>query len=220
MWRAALLRQRGNVGPHGLGAQVQRALGGKVCCGFGNAHHAAQLQPGQWRHGQRQCARFFGGHACFVGAAIHIQLQAHLQGRQVGRALLGQALGNFQAVNGVRPVKVLGHQAGFVALDGANAVPLQLRRQRGRQGLHAGDFVHAFLEVVFAKRALACLGGFEHGLGRKGFGDGQQGHAVGRARRLGAGLGHALVHELELVGNRGHNQCQKKCGQQCGRKGH
>ena len=65
-----------------------------------------------------------GLHARLVGAAIHIDLNAHLQGRQVRGALLVKTLGNFEPVQGLHPVKVLGHALGFVALNGANAVPL------------------------------------------------------------------------------------------------
>ena len=46
--------------------------------------------------------------------------------------LLAQALGDLQAVHRVHPVKVLGHQARLVALDRADAVPLQRQVAQAR----------------------------------------------------------------------------------------
>ncbi len=93
---------------------------------LGDAHHAAQLQAGQGGDGQRQRQRFCRQGAGFVGTAVNVDLQTHLQRRQMRRALLGQTLGNFEAIDAVYPIKVLGHRAGFVALQRANAVPLQI----------------------------------------------------------------------------------------------
>jgi hypothetical protein len=98
-------------------------------------------------------------------------------------ALLAQALRDFQAVDAVHPVKVLGHQAGFVALDRADAMPLQGQILQGR------DLVHRFLDVVFAKSDLPSGMGGPHGIGPPGLGDGQQLHAARRtACRLAGGL--------------------------------
>ena len=92
-------------------------------------------------------------------------------------ALVAQALRDFEAVYRVRPIEVLGHEFGFVALHGADAVP----HQCGLDVLQGGDFVHAFLNVVFAKVALAAGGDLAHIVGAEGFGHGQQLHAVGTA---------------------------------------
>ncbi len=99
-------------------------LRGKFGRRLGNAHHAAQLQPWQFCHGLGQLQSLFGGHTGFVVAAIHIDLDANVQRRQVRGPLVGQALGDFETIHRVHPVEVLGHQARLVALNGANAVPL------------------------------------------------------------------------------------------------
>jgi hypothetical protein len=107
----------------------------------------------------------------------------------MGGALVTQALRDFEAVYRVRPIKVLGHEFGFVALHGADAVP----HQWGLAVLQGDDFVHAFLDVVFAKVALAAGRNLSNIVGAEGFGNGQQLHALsglatGCAGRSDAGL--------------------------------
>ena len=58
-------------------------LRGKFGIRLGNAHHPAQLQPWQFCHGQGQLQSLFGGHTGFVVAAIHIDLDANVQRRQM-----------------------------------------------------------------------------------------------------------------------------------------
>ena len=79
-------------------------------------------------------------------------------------ALFAQALGDFQAINRVYPVKMLGHHAGFIALQGANQMPLQLRRHVRRKLAQVQDFFHALLHIVFAKTTLACGCGMQYAL--------------------------------------------------------
>jgi len=86
----------------------------------------------------------------------------------MGGALVAEALRDFEAVYGVGPVKVLGHEFGFVALHGADAVP----HQRGLAVLQGDDFVYAFLDVVFAKVPLAAGGDLAHIVGAESFGHG------------------------------------------------
>jgi hypothetical protein len=188
----------------GAGAAVHRQGGLKVGRGLGNGHEAAQHQARQGSHLLRQGQGLRRGHARLVGAAVDVHLQAHLQRRQVGGPLLGQALGNFQAVHRMHPVKVLGHGPGFVALQRAYAMPLQCSRlsspwvlclQPGAQGQY---FFHAFLHVVFAKCALAGLHGLDDGIGAKGLGDGQQCHRCWRTARLCAGFVNALAQGVKL----------------------
>ena len=130
------------------------------------------MQARQSGHGLRQLGQFLWAHARFVVAPVHIHLNAHLQGRQVLGALLRQALGDFEAVDTVHPVKVLGHQTGFVALNRADAVPLQGQIAQGV------DLVHRFLDVVFAKSGLPSRMGLAHRIGAPGFGDSQELYAV------------------------------------------
>ena len=80
-------------------------------------------------------------------------------------ALVAQTLRNFEAVYRVRPVKVLGHGFGFVALDRANAVP----HQGVSVDLQSGDFVYPFLDVVFPKIALTTGRHLTHIVSAEGF---------------------------------------------------
>ena len=149
-----------------------------LCVGLGrfrNRHEAAQVQARHIGHRLRQFGQRLRAHARFGLAAVYIHLNAHLQGRQMGRALLGQALGDFEAVHAVHPVKVFSHQTRLVALDGADTVPHQ------RQITQGHDLVHRLLDVVFAKSGLTPSMGCAHRLRAPGFGDGQQRHAVCRA---------------------------------------
>lgn len=182
---------------HGLDLLVAVQLGGEVRGRFWDGHDAAQLQPGQGS--DRQCQ--FGGSgwvdAGFVCPPIGIDLNQHLQRWPLGWALFRKALGDFQAVDGVNPVEVLGHAAGFVALDGADAVPLQASMGRTAQSC---NFVHGFLDVVFTEGALSAgVGGGNVGC-REGFGDGQQLHGIRVTPRLLAGGVDALVNVGELAG--------------------
>jgi hypothetical protein len=134
------------------------------------------------------------------GAAVNVHLNAHLQSGHAGRALVIQALRRLQPLDGVRPVKVLCHQACLVALDRTNAMPLQGQvRQRGH-------LVHGLLDVVLAKRALARSVGRTHRIGTKGFGHGQQRDHIGWTATGRAGLCNTAAHALEIVGNHGHNR--------------
>lgn len=173
---------------------------------FRDAHQATQLQARQHGHSLGQRQRLFWCHASLVNTTIDVDLQAHLQWRQMCRALLGQALGNFEAIDAVYPVKVLGHGAGFVALQRANAMPLQAIKPL--QIVQLGHFVQRFLHVVFTKGALTGCSGGAHGIGTKGLRDGQQLHAGPAPPSARAGLGYAVVNVGKVRNNRCHNQHQ------------
>ena len=71
----------------------------------------------------------------------------------MGRALFTEASGDFESIDGMTPVKMFGHEAAFVGLQRTNKVPLQ----PACPGLlKVADFLHPFLNIVFAKRDLAC----------------------------------------------------------------
>jgi len=171
----------------------------KIRSRVGNAHQTAQAQPGQLGHRLRQRQRIRRHHARLGGAAVDVDLDAHLQRRQMRRALLTQALRDLEAVHRVHPVKMLGHQPGFVALDRANAVPHQ------RQLAQRGDFLHRFLDVVFAKPGLP--GGIRglDGIRTKGFGNRQKCDGVITSASGLAGGVQARAHRSQLRRNRGHN---------------
>ena len=136
-----------------------------------------------------------GRHPRLGAAAIHIDLNTHLQGGQVLGALLAQALCNLEAVDAVHPVKMLGHQTGFVALNRPNAVPLQ------RQISEGSDLVHAFLNVVFAKGPLPRRMGLAHSFWAPSFGHRQQVHAGRITARGLAGRLDVRAHLRQIFGN-------------------
>ena len=107
--------------------------------------------------------------ATFADFAADVDLDANLQGRQMGRALCRQPLCDFQPLDAVHPVKIFCHRAGFVALQRADEMPVQ------RQIRQFGNLVDAFLHIVFTKRQLPRLPGFAHIFGGKSLAHGQQG---------------------------------------------
>jgi hypothetical protein len=116
-----------------------------------------------------------------------------------GRALLAQALRDFQAVHRMHPVKVLGHQPGLVALDRADAVPLQ------RQGGWRSAFCPPLPGCSFHQSGLA-----RHRMGHAPLRDQRSWTppAAPRCRVAPCSAGrrlHARAHALEIVGNHRHN---------------
>ena len=116
----------------------------------------------------RQRQRLVRRHAGFVRATVDIDLKAQLQRRHRHRPLLAQALGNFEAVNRMGPIKVDCNQPRFIALNRANAMPFNGRIPQIRQRC---NFVHTFLDVVFAKRPLPGGVSLAHGIGAKRLGN-------------------------------------------------
>ena len=90
-------------------------------------------------HGGGERGSVRGSDTAFAVFIVDIDLNAHLERRQVGGPLLTQAAGNFFSINGMHPVKVFGDVAGFVRLNGANEVP------RERQITECLDFIQCFL---------------------------------------------------------------------------
>ena len=165
---------------------LQRLL--RIVIGFGNAHQPAQLQAGQVAHGTGKLQRLLRRQPRLGCSAIHVDLQTDLQRRLVRWALAAQALGDVQPIQRLQPVEMRGHLAGLAALQRADAMPLQ---PQGLQGLDLGN---GLLHIVLAKGDLAGGGGFAHGFGGKGLGNGQQAHRAGRAAGCLFGIGNALPH--------------------------
>ena len=110
-------------------------------------------------------------------------------------ALVVQALRDFEAVYRVHPVKVLGDEFGFVALDGANAVP----HQWVVTALQCGNFVDTFLDVVFAKVTLPTGRHLAHIVGTESFRHGEQLHAAWVSCARVASRCHASLYGVEVV---------------------
>ena len=91
----------------------------------------------------------------------------------MSRTLVVQALGDFQSVHRMHPIKMFRNQSGFVGLDGADEMPLHIIQMCQCQLL-----VQCFLQVIFTKGALTRRIGFGHRCGRLGFADGDQLHSL------------------------------------------
>ena len=156
---------------------MNRARSGFRFCRLRNGHDAAQLQMRQLGDSLCQVQQFFWGNARFVAATVHIDLQTNLQRAEMFRSLCRQTFCNFQTVDAMHPGKVLGHPFCFVALDRTDAMPLE------RQLCQSGNLVNGFLNVILAKRQLACRMGLPHSLGWHGFRNCQQFDNIRRAAR-------------------------------------
>src|SRR5690606_7806105 len=113
-------------------------------------------------------------------------------------ALLGQALGDLQAVHRVHPGEVLGDGPGLVRLDGPDEVPDQV--QVGQLGLLG----QGFLQVVLAEVALAggmCLA---YGLRRLGLAHGEQTDCLRIALRGLRRLTDTAANLCNILCYRGH----------------
>jgi len=88
--------------------------------------------------------------------------------------LLAQSLGDFQSVDAVDPIEMLGHQTGLVALNRADAMPDQTCG--GGLGAQLPNLVDAFLDVVFAEIHLPASRHGADGFHPESLGDSQQTH--------------------------------------------
>ena len=98
----------------------------------------------------RRCADVLGPQAALAGLAADVHLQADLQGRQFGRALRREPLGDLQTLDAVHPVEGSRDLARLVGLQRADQVPLDARAQIGQRP-HLGE---RLLHVVLAEGAL------------------------------------------------------------------
>ncbi len=160
-------------------------------------------RPGNSATCRASASASLGQHPRFAGATVRIDLNTHLQRRHCGGALLTQALRHLEPVYRVDPVKMLGDQARLVALDRANAMPLQGQMAQCR------DLFHGFLNVVFAKGSLSGRMGGQHRIRAKSLGHGQQSHLADVATSGLAGQGNSASNSLKVDFNHGHN-CSKR----------
>lgn len=113
----------------------------------------------------------------------------------MGRALIIKALCYLESVDRLYPVKVFGHQPGFIGLQRTDKMPYRI----GATLFEAGYFVYRFLHIVFTEAALSGGIGSLYVFGRFGFADGQQVNMVSRAARLFGGSLHTGVNVLKML---------------------
>ena len=97
--------------------------------GLRDRHQPAQAEPRQLRDRGGERRRVGRRHAALSRLAADVDLNAHLQRRQVRRPLLGEALGDLQPIDRMDPVEMLGGEARLVALQRADQVPLERARR-------------------------------------------------------------------------------------------
>lgn len=119
-------RQPGGNGiKQGFGLPKRYQLTLVVADRLRNHHQPTQAQARQLGNLGSQFYSFIRVDTRLGQPAVHIDLQTDLQRRQMRGTLVAEPLGNLQPVNRVYPVKMLGYQAAFVALDRADAMPLK-----------------------------------------------------------------------------------------------
>ena len=185
-------------------SRVREALRGHIDRRRRHGHQTAQPHPRQGGHRARHGQHLIDGQAALAGLTADVDLQAQLKRRQAGRALLAQALGDLQAIDGVDPVKGCGHGTGLVALQRPDQVPLEALAQIGQRG----DLVERFLHVVLTEASLPRIEGGPHGLGRERFAHRQQRDAFHGPVGERTGRSDALPHFLYVFSDRRHNLCQ------------
>ena len=105
--------------------------------GLGNRHQAAQAHARQRAQPAAPASASCSGRdTALAGLTADVDLDAHLQSRQMSRALLRQPLCDLQPIHALHPVEMFGDEARLVALDRTDEVPLQ-RRAGGAELAHA-----------------------------------------------------------------------------------
>ncbi|MCY1415482.1 hypothetical protein D9M71_309660 [compost metagenome] len=160
------------AGLQALHGRKRGVLGGAIFSRLRDGHQPAQRQARQGADGTGQGRQVGRGAAGLAGFTADVDLNADIQGRQIGRTLFGQALCDFQTIHGMHPVEVLGDSTSLVRLNGADEVPDQ--GQVGQFELLA----QRFLKVVLAKVAQAGGVGFTQVLSGFGLAHSQQLDAV------------------------------------------
>ena len=130
----------------------------------------------------------------FVRLGGNIHFDANLQRRHIIRTLIAQALRRFQALDGVHPMRALGHLPGFIGLHLADNMPHNI----GAIGQLIG-LGRPFLNIVFAEIALA--GGIHCADigGGKRFAHRHQRHTAGGAAGSGFGRRDGGFNLLVIV---------------------
>ncbi len=91
----------------------------------GDRHQPAQAQARQPLNGGGELAELIGRDAGLARLGADVDLQQHIEPRQIRRPLFGQTFGSLQAVDRLDPVETLGDRACLVALYRPDKVPLE-----------------------------------------------------------------------------------------------
>ncbi len=180
-------------------AQEGKTATKMIGVGLRYGHEAAQAKTRQDRHPAGQIQGQRGSHAMFAGLAADIDLDADVEGRQMGRTLLRQTLGDFLPLHAMDPGEAFRDGAGLVALHGADEMPFQGQVGEGIQ------LAQGFLEITLAEGGKPTGMGFADGFRRKSLADGQQAGASSGSAGLGTGGFDVFPASLHGDGDRSHN---------------
>ena len=164
---------------------------------FETVYQAAQRQARQLgdRAGQRR--QRVGGEPALAVLVADIDLQQHVQRRQVVRTLLVQAPRDAFAVDGMHPVEMTRDVGGLVALDGTDEMP---------RNVEPGEFVlfrACLLQVILAEGPLAAVVDGADQRRRMTLADGNEADAAGFAPVTAFEFAQFAEDLLEALGDGG-----------------
>ena len=191
----------GGEGEIGAGLEVvaEVAEGGEVGAGGfgvffvrGDGHEAVDLEAVEGEEVVELGGEVGGGEAVFggFGGDVDFEEDAGAEVEFGGDAV--DVAGDVEGVDALDDFDVGKDFADFVALEGSDEMPAEVRGEEG-------GFGEDFLDAVFAEEGLACVDGFLDGFDREGFGDGHEFDGGGVAIGAGGGAVEAFADGGEAV---------------------
>lgn len=160
------------AGEEGVPGCTEAMKSGALCAnivgGRRYRHQTGEHEARQQGNGLSQFSERIDADPGLARLIADIYLQQDVQRGQGSGALLVQTPGDLETVDTVHPVEALGDGAGFVGLDGANEMPVDVEiRQRFLLG-------QRLLQVVLTERFLSCIPGFADLFRPVSFADGNE----------------------------------------------
>ncbi len=137
----------------------------------------------------------FGRHTPLARFPIQVDLEAHVQGRELCWPLRIEAKRELEAVNTVHPMEQLGDVASLVRLQGADKVPHE------PLVIQLVDLEARLLEVALPKMALSAGDGLPDGLAGLALAHRKQSHAIRRAAVAALGQQDLFTHPVQANGD-------------------
>jgi hypothetical protein len=157
--------------PVRAGAQTGRAAV-RVLCGSGIAIRPRRRRFGSAATGRASAGSSSGATPLLLASPLMFTCRQMFSGPSLGRALLGQALGDLQALDRVHPVEMVGDRARLVALDRADEMPFQ--PQVSGRAFATAAILSSLPADSSRRRRAGRRRRLQHRLGWEGLGNGQQ----------------------------------------------
>ena len=141
-------------------------------------HQSPEFQPRQFCDRSSKLRRCVRHDARLAVLGINIHFNAHIEVGEVGRSLIREATGDFQAVNRMDPLKMLSDRASFVGLQMADKMPGQVVTASGI------DLFQPLLNEIFAEIPLTRAGSLQDRRNRLLLTDRQEPYMVRRSLRI------------------------------------